>query len=41
LEDISFTATERAGETVVIDADFVRNRLTDLIEERDLSRFVL
>jgi ATP-dependent protease HslVU (ClpYQ) ATPase subunit len=25
----------------LIDADFVRNRLTDRIEERDLSRFVL
>lgn len=41
LEDISFTATDRAGETVTIDAEVVRNRLTDLIEERDLSKFIL
>jgi ATP-dependent HslUV protease ATP-binding subunit HslU len=41
LEEISFEASERSGETVTIDAEAVRARLTDLIEERDLSKFVL
>jgi ATP-dependent HslUV protease ATP-binding subunit HslU len=41
LEDISFEATDRKGETITIDAEIVRNCLTDLIEERDLSRFIL
>ena len=41
LEDISFDATERAGETITIDAENVRDRLTDLIEDRDLSKFIL
>ena len=41
LEDISFDATERAGDTVTITAESVRTRLTDLIEDRDLSKFIL
>ncbi|MFP6583114.1 MAG: ATP-dependent protease ATPase subunit HslU [Candidatus Hydrogenedentota bacterium] len=41
LEEISYDAPENPGETVTIDAKFVRERLTDLIETRDLDRFVL
>ena len=41
LDDISFSATERQGETVVIDADYVRRHVGALAEDTDLSRFIL
>ncbi|HEV7159254.1 MAG TPA: HslU--HslV peptidase ATPase subunit, partial [Caulobacteraceae bacterium] len=41
VEDISFTASDRAGEKVVIDADDVRRLVGDLAKNTDLSRFIL
>jgi len=41
LDDISFTATDRGGETVKIDAKFVENQIGDLAKNTDLSRFIL
>ena len=41
LEDVSFAASERAGETVTVDAAFVRERLGNLIADEDLSRYIL
>jgi ATP-dependent HslUV protease ATP-binding subunit HslU len=41
LEEISFTASDRSGETVVIDADTVKQRVGDLAQNTDLSRFIL
>ncbi|MCG6121880.1 MAG: ATP-dependent protease ATPase subunit HslU [Microvirga sp.] len=41
LDDISFSATDRAGETIVIDGDFVRREVGDLAKNADLSRFIL
>jgi ATP-dependent HslUV protease ATP-binding subunit HslU len=41
LDDISFSATDRAGETVQIDADYVRKNVGDLAKNADLSRFIL
>ena len=41
LDDISFTATDRAGETVTIDASVVRNNVGDLAKDTDLSKFIL
>ena len=41
LEELSFTATERRGENVVIDAEYVHNQLKDLASNEDLSRFIL
>jgi ATP-dependent HslUV protease ATP-binding subunit HslU len=41
LDDISFTATDRAGETLTIDAAYVRNAIGDLAKNADLSRFIL
>ncbi len=41
LEDISFTATDRGGETIVIDADLVRERVGKLSSNADLSKFIL
>ena len=41
LDEISFTATDRGGETVVIDADMVRRTVSDLAKNADLSKFIL
>jgi ATP-dependent HslUV protease ATP-binding subunit HslU len=41
LEEISFTATDRAGDTVTIDADYVRAQVSDLAKDADLSKFIL
>ncbi|MFA4028834.1 MAG: hypothetical protein GDYSWBUE_001116 [Candidatus Fervidibacterota bacterium] len=41
LEDISFEAPERAGETVIVDAEYVRKRLENIVQKRDLARYIL
>lgn len=41
LEEISFRAPEMSGESVEIDAAYVRGRLTDIVEDLDLSRYIL
>ena len=41
LEEISFTATDRGGETITIDAGYVREQVEDLAKESDLSKFIL
>jgi ATP-dependent HslUV protease ATP-binding subunit HslU len=41
LEDISFTASDRNGETVHVDAALVRNTVAPLAARGDLSRFIL
>jgi len=41
LEEISFTATDRGGETIEIDAAYVRDQVEDLAKESDLSKFIL
>ena len=41
LDEISFTATDRAGETLVIDAAYVEKNIGDLARNADLSRFIL
>jgi len=41
LEEISFTATDRGGETVHITAQDVRARVADLAKDADLSKFIL
>src|SRR5262245_16155542 len=41
LDDISFVAPDRAGETVKIDGAYVRDRVADLAKNADLSRFIL
>ena len=41
LDDISFTATDRGGEKIVIDAKTVRERVSDLAKNADLSKFIL
>ena len=41
LEEISFSAADRSGETVTIDADMVNNRVGDLLKVGDLTKFIL
>lgn len=41
LEEISFNATKHDGETLVIDAAYVDNRLNELAQSEDLARYVL
>jgi ATP-dependent HslUV protease ATP-binding subunit HslU len=41
LDEISFTAPDRSGETIVIDAALVRTNIGDLAKNADLSRFIL
>ena len=41
LEDISFTASDKAGQTVTIDADTVRAQVGGLAKNADLSKFIL
>ncbi|MEM7225116.1 MAG: ATP-dependent protease ATPase subunit HslU [Pseudomonadota bacterium] len=41
LEEISFTATDRSGETITIDAEDVRERVAELAKNADLSKFIL
>lgn len=41
LDDISFTATDKGGETLVIDADYVRKNVSELAKDQDLSKFIL
>jgi ATP-dependent HslUV protease ATP-binding subunit HslU len=41
LEEISFSATDRAGDSVVVDAAYVNERVAPLAAKGDLSRFIL
>ena len=41
LEDVSFNAAKRCGDTVVIDGAYVDERLKDLSQSEDLARYVL
>ena len=41
MDEISFDATEKGGESFTIDAQYVTARLGELVEDEDLSRFIL
>ncbi|AFH94072.1 TPA: HslU--HslV peptidase ATPase subunit [Providencia stuartii] len=41
MEDISYDASERNGQTIQIDAEYVRQHLDELVADEDLSRFIL
>jgi ATP-dependent HslUV protease ATP-binding subunit HslU len=40
-EELSFTAPDRAGQSVTVDAEFVKTHLSDLAKSTDVSRYVL
>ncbi len=41
LDDISFNATDKAGEKIVVDKKFVEKNLGNLVKDTDLSKFIL
>ena len=41
LDEISFTAPEMPGKEIAIDAQYVRDRLTPILKNEDLSRYIL
>ena len=41
LDEISFTATDRGGEKITINADYVKKNLGELVKDTDLSKFIL
>jgi ATP-dependent HslUV protease ATP-binding subunit HslU len=41
LEEVSFTASDRSGESVTIDEDYVKEKVADLAKDADLSKFIL
>jgi len=41
LDEISFTATDRGGEKIVVDKNFVTKNLGELVKDTDLSKFIL
>ena len=41
LDDISFNATDKAGETITIDKNYVQDNLGSLVKDSDLSKFIL
>ena len=41
VEEISYTASDKTGETIRIDADYVREQVGDLAKNADLSKFIL
>ncbi len=41
LEEISFTASDKSGSAITVDAEFVKTNMGDVVEESDLSKFIL
>ena len=41
LDDISFTATDRSGEKIIVDENYVTKNLGELAKDTDLSKFIL
>jgi len=41
LEEISFSAPDKAGESITIDAEYVNDSLADIVKDEDLSRYIL
>jgi ATP-dependent HslUV protease ATP-binding subunit HslU len=41
LDEISFDASDKDGQTVVVDGNYVRSQIGDLARNTDLSKFIL
>src|SRR6202162_5856645 len=41
LDEISFDASEKKGEHIIVDAEYVRKMLVDIVKDQDLSRYIL
>ncbi len=41
LDEISFTATDRAGEKITVDSEYIKKNIGELVKDTDLSKFIL
>ena len=41
LDEISFTASDKSGQKITINKDYVKKNLGDLVKDTDLSKFIL
>tara|TARA_B100000686_G_scaffold127331_1_gene134605 strand:+ start:193 stop:1560 length:1368 start_codon:yes stop_codon:yes gene_type:complete len=41
LDEISFTATDRSGEKIVINSEYIQKNIGELVKDSDLSKFIL
>ena len=41
LDEISFTATDRSGEKIVVDSKYIKDNIGELVKDTDLSKFIL
>ena len=41
LDEISFTASDKAGQKININAEYIKKNLGDLVKDTDLSKFIL
>ncbi len=41
LDEISFTATDKSGEKIIIDSNYINKNLGELVKDTDLSKFIL
>jgi len=41
LDEISFTASDKSGETVIVDASYIKKHIGELVKDTDLSKFIL
>ena len=41
LDEISFTATDRAGEKITVDSKYIQENIGELVKDTDLSKFIL
>ena len=41
LDDISFSATDRGGEKIIVNKDYVKKNLGELVKDTDLTKFIL
>ena len=41
LDEISFTASDRSGEKIIINKEYINKNLDNLVKDTDLSKFIL
>ena len=41
LDEISFSASDKSGETIIVDSKYIKNHIGELVKDTDLSKFIL
>ena len=41
LDEISFTATDKSGEKIIVDSEYIKKNIGELVKDTDLSKFIL